>query len=115
MHVMVTVPFRVLFTGVISSMEINGVATLSDTIEVDTLEEFIIALWITIVVEEAFRVQGQPFPSVSTSISVNPQSHCMSLPDYLQYDIQKLLGREAVLQHLYTKKHTVYHDPLRYM
>ena len=79
MHVMITVPFRALFTGVISSVDVNGLAPLSDVLEVDTLEEFTTALWIA---------------------TVNSQTHCMSLSDYLQYDIQKLLGMETVLQHL---------------
>ena len=52
MHVMFNVPFRLSLTEIISNVDIRGVAPVADILKTVPLEEFIITLGISMVVDE---------------------------------------------------------------
>ena len=70
MHVMFNVPFRISFlTGLITSLDIRGVSSLSDILEMVALEEFIIALLSATVFDEMDMLIGLIVP-------INVSFHC---------------------------------------
>ena len=61
-QVTLSVPFRLSLTELLTNMDINGSAPLSEVLETVILEELIIVLWIGTVVDEMDISTGSIFP-----------------------------------------------------
>ena len=74
MHVMFNVPFRNTLIDLISSLNTRGASSLSDILEMVTLEEFIIILFSTAVFDEVDIVLIGSIAPISASL------HCSECP-----------------------------------
>ena len=73
-HVMFNVPFRNTLIDLISSLDIKGASSLSDILEMVTLEEFIIILFSAMVFDEMDIVLIGSITPISASL------HCSECP-----------------------------------
>ena len=72
-QVMFSVPFRLSFTELITRVDINGTAPLSDVLKTVILEEIITALWIAMVVDEI------DISRIGSLIPISVSLHCKAL------------------------------------